>query len=62
MTPALQTRISSWPPLFSRKVFAVAETEEREDWSHGMKVMFERERVGREAMREEAAVALRPVK
>lgn len=61
MTPALQTRISSSLPDFSRNVFAAWTTEEREVWSQGMKViLFEKE--GREVMREVAAWVLRPVK
>lgn len=40
MTPALQMRISSSFPDFSRKVLAVCETELSEVWSQGMNVRF----------------------
>jgi hypothetical protein len=41
ITPALQMRMSSSFPDFSRNVLAVCETELSEVWSQGMKVMFD---------------------
>jgi len=61
MTPALQIRISSWFPDFSRTSFAVWETELSEVWSQGMKVML-LEADLHAVMTASAVSVLRPVK